>query len=162
MPDDHGENERAIRERAFFIWLREGRPTGQADNHWMRAILEEARGKPGQTISLGYEERHETSRFFGNTPMTRKRRSPADQAAAEGDKGRSEEALRRTEPEEQRASLKLFEIRQGLFINFDHVVSIRVLRRANGPKFAVLKLSNGENQHITREEFASFVRGYPE
>ena len=32
--------EQAIRERAYFIWEREGRPKGRAKDHWMRAVVE--------------------------------------------------------------------------------------------------------------------------
>ncbi len=31
----------AIRERAYFIWEREGRPNDRAFDHWMRASAEE-------------------------------------------------------------------------------------------------------------------------
>jgi len=34
--DRHGEH--ALRERAYYIWERDGRPEGQADNHWRQAI----------------------------------------------------------------------------------------------------------------------------
>jgi hypothetical protein len=34
--------ERRIRERAYFLWLREGRPAGRAAEHWLRACDEEA------------------------------------------------------------------------------------------------------------------------
>jgi len=57
--------------------------------------------------------------------------------------------------------MKLIEIRQGLFVNFDHVVCVRVLPEPEGAKFAVLQLSNGENQNITREEFAAIVGSAP-
>jgi hypothetical protein len=32
--------EQAIRERAYFIWEREGCPHGRADDHWRQAIVE--------------------------------------------------------------------------------------------------------------------------
>ena len=31
------EEERAIRERAYFLWVNEGRPEGRALDHWERA-----------------------------------------------------------------------------------------------------------------------------
>jgi hypothetical protein len=35
--DDH---EEAVRERAYGIWEREGRPDGQHESHWHRALKE--------------------------------------------------------------------------------------------------------------------------
>ena len=32
--------EQAIRERAYLIWEREGRPHGRADDHWRYATVE--------------------------------------------------------------------------------------------------------------------------
>ena len=35
---DAGQNrERRVRERAYYLWLEEGRPEGQAERHWRRA-----------------------------------------------------------------------------------------------------------------------------
>jgi hypothetical protein len=44
-PDEYDPNirEERIRERAYFIWEREGRPDGRADEHWRRARAELAR-----------------------------------------------------------------------------------------------------------------------
>jgi hypothetical protein len=33
---DQGDNER-LRETAYFIWEREGRPDGRAQDHWLQA-----------------------------------------------------------------------------------------------------------------------------
>lgn len=159
MRDDNREDERAIRERAFFIWLHEGRPNGQADNHWVCAVREEAREKQRQKCLSGDEARYSALQLFGNTTMTRKRRPTADQEATEAAKGGPDRAMRVAEAEERRGSGKLFEIREGLFINLDHIVSVKVVRKADDLRFAVLKLSNGEHQHITREEFAAIVGG---
>lgn len=41
MGDPNKEN--AIRERAYFIWEREGRPPGRAEEHWNRAVSEGSR-----------------------------------------------------------------------------------------------------------------------
>jgi hypothetical protein len=35
--DDH--HEQILREAAYFVWEREGRPDGQADEHWRQAII---------------------------------------------------------------------------------------------------------------------------
>jgi hypothetical protein len=37
MPDPDRNEETAIREAAYFIWEREGRPEGRAQDHWCRA-----------------------------------------------------------------------------------------------------------------------------
>jgi hypothetical protein len=37
MPDD---KEQALRERAYAIWEREGRPDGKDMDHWLRAETE--------------------------------------------------------------------------------------------------------------------------
>jgi hypothetical protein len=43
MPDPDRNAEKAVREAAYFIWEREGRPEGQAQDHWGRAIIEKYR-----------------------------------------------------------------------------------------------------------------------
>jgi hypothetical protein len=40
MPDPERNTEQAIREAAYFIWEREGRPKGRAQDHWIRASIE--------------------------------------------------------------------------------------------------------------------------
>jgi Protein of unknown function (DUF2934) len=53
MSDTVVEPEEArVRERAYFLWEREGRPNGRADEHWRRAAAEvgaEARDGRGVT-----------------------------------------------------------------------------------------------------------------
>jgi hypothetical protein len=41
MPGARGYNERSIRERAYFIWEREGRPEGRDRHHWLSALRQE-------------------------------------------------------------------------------------------------------------------------
>jgi hypothetical protein len=43
MPETNRYNEQTVRDRAYFIWEREGRPHGRAYDHWTRAIKETAR-----------------------------------------------------------------------------------------------------------------------
>jgi hypothetical protein len=43
MPEPDRNAEQAIREAAYFIWEREGRPEGQAQDHWARAVIERSR-----------------------------------------------------------------------------------------------------------------------
>jgi hypothetical protein len=40
MPEADRNKEQAVREMAYFIWEREGRPDGRAQDHWMRAVIE--------------------------------------------------------------------------------------------------------------------------
>jgi hypothetical protein len=40
MSDAMVEFEGRVRERAYFLWEREGRPEGRADEHWRRAAAE--------------------------------------------------------------------------------------------------------------------------
>ena len=39
MSDD--DRDRRIRERAYFLWLGDGQPNGQAEDYWRRAIAAE-------------------------------------------------------------------------------------------------------------------------
>ena len=48
MPESDPNSEDAIRERAYFIWLREGCPEGRAQDHWLSATLEKFSEEPGQ------------------------------------------------------------------------------------------------------------------
>ena len=40
MPELDAYAEQVIRETAYFIWEREGRPEGYAQDHWERATIE--------------------------------------------------------------------------------------------------------------------------
>ena len=40
MPEPDEYTEQVIRETAYFIWEREGRPEGCARDHWERATIE--------------------------------------------------------------------------------------------------------------------------
>jgi len=37
------DKDQAIRERAYFMWEREGRPDGRAQDHWLSATIEQLR-----------------------------------------------------------------------------------------------------------------------
>ena len=45
MPESDRNDEAAIRERAYFIWEREGRPEGRAQDHWQAAATESLSGE---------------------------------------------------------------------------------------------------------------------
>ncbi len=47
MPEVNHNNEHIVRDRAYFIWEREGRPEGRAHDHWYRAVREAFRHEPG-------------------------------------------------------------------------------------------------------------------
>jgi hypothetical protein len=40
MPESGRHDETTIRERAYFMWLREGCPDGRAQDHWQAATFE--------------------------------------------------------------------------------------------------------------------------
>jgi hypothetical protein len=40
MSKPEREDERAVREAAYYIWVNEGRPHGRAHDHWGRAVAE--------------------------------------------------------------------------------------------------------------------------
>jgi len=46
MPGN-GKQEQWLRDRAYFIWEREGRPHGRAFDHWLQAKREAMPGPPG-------------------------------------------------------------------------------------------------------------------
>jgi hypothetical protein len=48
MPTADQNWERALRERAYFIWEREGRPEGRAADHWRYATIEDSGGSQGR------------------------------------------------------------------------------------------------------------------
>ncbi len=56
MSKRRDKQEQAVRERAYFIWQREGCPEDQADHHWRRAVAE-SRAKPRQDDPMQDEEK---------------------------------------------------------------------------------------------------------
>jgi hypothetical protein len=57
--------------------------------------------------------------------------------------------------------MKLTEIKPNLFINEDQIVSVRVLPKEEEDVYAVLQLSNGDRQNLTRAEFARITGEEP-
>lgn len=55
-------------------------------------------------------------------------------------------------------AINLVELRPGFFLNVAHVVSVRVLPEEEGDIYAIVQLSNGDKQNLTRAEF-SLVSG---
>lgn len=58
-------------------------------------------------------------------------------------------------PKRKAATMNLIEVRPGLFLNLEHVVSVRVLPREEGDVYAILQMSNGDKQNLTRGEFTA-------
>ena len=63
----------------------------------------------------------------------------------------------KTPPRTERTAetIKLVEIRAGLFLNVDQIVSVRVLPQEEGNTHAILQLSNGDKLDLTRIEFTA-------
>ncbi|WP_260955702.1 hypothetical protein [Pseudomonas citri] len=55
----------------------------------------------------------------------------------------------------------LIELRPGFFLNADHIVSVRVLPQEENDVYAVLHLSNGDKQNLTREEYTAITGEEP-
>jgi hypothetical protein len=67
MPET--DREKAVRETAYFIWEREGRPNGLAQDHWHRAVREQSahRRRPAEP-PMGDEEKVLAGRADANLP----------------------------------------------------------------------------------------------
>lgn len=55
----------------------------------------------------------------------------------------------------------LVELRPGFFLNADHIVSVRVLSQEEGDVYAVLHLSNGDKQNLSRDEYSAITGEEP-
>jgi hypothetical protein len=66
MSDADRDFEQAIRERAYFIWEREGRPAGRAEDHWRCAINEVSRNSDARNGELVEDEE---KILFGRTDV---------------------------------------------------------------------------------------------
>ena len=60
-------------------------------------------------------------------------------------------------PERKAGTINLIEIRPGLFLNVDHIVSVRVLPQDEGNVYAILQLSSGDKQNVSRDEFTAIT-----
>jgi Protein of unknown function (DUF2934) len=69
MPERNHTDEQAVRDRAYFIWEREGRPADRAHDHWYRAVREASRPAPGSDDErMPDEERILAGRLDVNMP----------------------------------------------------------------------------------------------
>jgi hypothetical protein len=57
--------------------------------------------------------------------------------------------------------LSLIEVRPGLFLNVDHIVSVRVSSQEEGSGSAIVQLSNGDKLSLTLSEFAAISAEEP-
>jgi hypothetical protein len=57
--------------------------------------------------------------------------------------------------------MHLYEVRPGLFLNLEQVVSVRVLPQEEGDVYAILQMSNGDKQNLTRGEFTAITGEEP-
>jgi hypothetical protein len=62
------EKEQAVREAAYFIWEREGRPEGYAQQHWRQAIRETVSSDPCREAEFEDEEKVLAGRPDANMP----------------------------------------------------------------------------------------------
>ncbi len=76
MPPNKGDDSRTIREIAYFIWEREGRPDGRADDHWMRAAARVAAECNRQDEHIEDEEKVLAGRHDANIPAMLTKDSP--------------------------------------------------------------------------------------
>ena len=91
MSDTMAEAEERVRERAYFLWEREGCPEGRADEHWRRAVESEAaeatlrgqgRRHTGSAVAAGGSPASAAS--SGTARNGAKRRAPSGAAASAG------------------------------------------------------------------------------
>ena len=69
MPKLQPDKDRAIRERAYFMWVREGRPEGRAQDHWLSATIEQLGEDSGSDDEFtGEEEKVLAGRPDANIP----------------------------------------------------------------------------------------------
>lgn len=83
------DREQRIRERAYEIWEREGRPQGRAAEHWARAAGEIAAETEGEPEAVSVAEGPAKTRSDGTTtPEKPARRSRAVPKREAGEKRR--------------------------------------------------------------------------
>src|SRR5688572_26792861 len=91
-------------------------------------------------------------------------KKPTATGTTETRRGRGSSPRPATAPprlERKAETMKLMELRPGLFLNLDHVVSVRVLPTEEDDLYAILQLSSGEKQNLTRGEFTEIVGEEP-
>jgi Protein of unknown function (DUF2934) len=74
---DPDQNTYALREAAYFLWEREGRPEGRAQDHWVQALTETSGNRPHRSDDPMEDE----EKSPGRTPGRQYAR-PADEGRA--------------------------------------------------------------------------------
>lgn len=74
---------------------------------------------------------------------------------------RSQESSAGPYAERMAKTINLIEIRPGLFLNVDQIVSVRVLPQEEDNDYAILQLSNGDKLNLTRSEFSTITGKEP-
>ena len=93
--------------------------------------------------------------------MPKASKTPKKQTAPRGRKSSAKPATVPPSPERMAKVINLIEIRPNLFLNVDHIVSVRVLPQEEGNVYAILQLSNGDKQNLTRDEFTAITGEEP-
>lgn len=78
-----------------------------------------------------------------------KKTTTAEQAAAE-----HREAAAEQHAAHPAVAARLVQIRPGLFLNPDQIVSVRTLAQEDSDAYAIMQLSNGDKLNLTRDEFS--------
>jgi hypothetical protein len=87
----------------------------------------------------------------GKNPAPRRGRGPSVQPATAPPR-----------PEERKAeTMNLIELKPGLFVNADQIVSVRILPQEDNNVYAILQLSNGDKHNLTRDEFTAITGSEP-
>lgn len=92
------------------------------------------------------------------------KKPPLDEHKPSPRRGHGSSARAVTTPPRQPGTaetMHLIELRPGYFLNLDHIVSVRVLPQEDSEVYAVLYLSNGDTQNLTRAEFTAITGEEP-
>lgn len=78
------DDKRRIREWAYDLWEKEGRPTGRALDHWLEAEQRERTAAPSQQANEG-EGNRTAAREFNREQQAFAQRGPVEQKAREAE-----------------------------------------------------------------------------
>lgn len=77
------DRDERIREIAYFLWLQEGRPEGEAERHWLAA--EDKFSSQLEGVDLVASQPEEQARVEGDLPREPKKEKPLSVAAIGSD-----------------------------------------------------------------------------
>lgn len=101
------DDKRRIREWAYDLWEKEGRPTGRAFDHWLEAEQREHTAAPSQQANEG-EGNRTAAREFNREQHAFAQRGPVEQKAREAESalgGAERKSLKKAERAGRRRSL---------------------------------------------------------